>query len=501
MSNLRPRAAAGAPLCVGWILCCVLLITAMETTAQRAPDGDAGPAPPAEDAKSLEAAVDSLLTDPLLSPGERVQGLEALLETHQAPEEAWAYRASDALGRIYLAIERPRVAIPYLEFAVKGMPEDADLLNTLGYLYATEQVELDRSIELVRRALEVAPPETSEQTIGYYRDSLGWAHFQAGDIDSALVHLEAADRMAPGTPEIRGHLVDAYAKSRRVEDATELLIQDLVDSRGFDPSIRSRLRRLHRTTPEGKPIEPELEVERRVRAREAAEIAAIERRGGQVVRLRAGDDTALTATFYPAAGEGQTPAVLLVHMLGDDRSSFASLAERFAAEGVSALALDVRGHGASVSEVLPSAGAFRDDFPSSFRGAVEDVQAALRYLTRLESVDDARIAVIGASMGGLWAAFGSHPAGDVAAFVLLSPGLTDDFEEAIGLDPERPTLLVANADDEASALAAARFIERVDGGRSRYLTISNAGHGTDMLQEVAELEPFLVQWVRDAFPE
>jgi len=453
----------------------------------------------------LSALVDSLIADPTIPIGAKIHAFEQLLETRGRSRAGWVYRAADALGRLYLSEGDREMAIQSLELAVTGLKDDADLLNTLGFLYADENDHLDRAAALVRRALEVAPPDTPEPVVGYYRDSLGWALFRQGKLDSALTELELANRLAPDTPEIREHLVETYAALGRKDPAEAILIEDLVAARGVDPERRARLRRLYRTTPQGHPTSGELEADRQVIARAAAEIAAIEADGGSVIRIESGDGFPLLATLYlaatgkPGAGEGKpAPAALLVPMLAGQRSDYHRLGRNLAQSGVSALCLDLRGHGASVTEELPNPQAFQAEMPRNVHGALLDLDAALRYL-RAAVARGKPVAVIGASFGGFLAAIGTADDEAIAAMVLLSPGAADAYTEAVTRRRERPTLFVAGGDD-ATALAGARaMLDDLDRSRSQLVTYQDAGYGTEMLEQAPELIPLIVRWLGGAF--
>jgi dienelactone hydrolase len=448
--------------------------------------------------------------------------LEQFLGTRGSSRDAWVYRAAEALGRLYLSEGDREAAIMNLELAVTGLKDDPDLLNTLGFLYADENSQLDRAAALVRGALAVAPPDTPEPVLGYYRDSLGWAMFRQGKLDSALTELEIANRLAPNTPEIRDHLVETYDALGRRDAAEAILVEDLVTARGVDPERRARLRRLYRTTPQGRPTSAEFEVERQVIARAAAEIAAIEAEGGRVIRIESRDGFPLVATLYPAAGgkanasggksnaskskasksnaleAKPAPAVLLVPMLAGQRSDYQRLARDLAQSGISALCLDLRGHGASVTDELPNPRAFQEEIPQHVHGALLDLEAALRYL-RTVVAGGKPLAVVGASFGGFLAALGTAEDETVAAIVLLSPGPADAYTEAVTRRRERPTLLVAGGDDLAGLAGARAMLEHLDRSRSELVTYPNAGYGTDMLEQVPELIPLIVRWLGGAF--
>ncbi len=481
-----------------WLIAVWLAVAALGAAPGEARGNGAGEARLTDE--ELGAAVDSVLADPELPLDQRIFALEQLLEDRGDSTARWVYRAANALGRLYLTVGADDKAIHYLELAVSGIEDDADLLNTLGYLYAEHEAHLERAAALVRRALELAPADTPERVRGYYRDSLGWALFRQGKPDSALHELEDANRMAPGTPEIRSHLVEVYDELGERDQASALLVEDLVAARGVDPELRGRLRRLYRTTPQGRPLAVELEVEHLVIAREAKEVAAFEAAGGSVIRVEASDGFPLVATLFAAGGKAKSevPAALLVPMLGGARSDYDSLALALARAGITALCLDPRGHGASVTEELPNARAFRDDMPRHLHGAILDLAAGIAYLQKASISRGQPLAVIGASLGGFVAALETADEEAVKALVLLSPGTAEPFVEAVGRRHERPTLLVAGSDDPGARAGAEAMLALLDRSRSAVAVFDDAGHGTEMLERVPELAPFLVRWIKGA---
>lgn len=447
----------------------------------------------------LAATVDTIAAHPLLPAPAKIHALEQLLEARGKTRKPWFFRATNVLGRLYLSVGGRESAIHYLELAVDGLPNDADLLNTLGYLYAEENAQLERAAALIRRALEVVPADTPPPVVGYYRDSLGWALFRQGKLDSALAELETANRLAPATAEIRDHLVEVYDVLGRREDAEAILVEDLVAARGIDPERRSRLRRLYRTTPQGKPIAAEVEVERQVIAHEAAEIAAIEAEGGRVIRLESSDGFPLVASVYPAAKE-RAPAAVLVPMLSGERTDYRRLAHELVRAGITALCLDLRGHGASVTEELANPGVFQEDLPRHLRDAVLDVEAAIGYLRGAQVTRKGEpLALIGASFGGFLAALAARDEEAVSALVLLSPGAAEPYTKAVGSRRDRPTLLVVAEEDADGRKGADIMLKHLDPSRSRLVVYRDAGYGTEMLERAPDLVPLIARWLGDAF--
>jgi Flp pilus assembly protein TadD len=115
-----------------------------------------------------------------------------------------------------IALERskqwPRAEGDFLK-ALELQPEQPYVLNYLGYSWIDQGVNLDRGMEMIRKAVEQRPND------GYIVDSLGWAHYRLGNYDKATEHLERAVELRPHDPTINDHLGDAYWKVGRVNEA------------------------------------------------------------------------------------------------------------------------------------------------------------------------------------------------------------------------------------------------------------------------------------------
>jgi dienelactone hydrolase len=210
----------------------------------------------------------------------------------------------------------------------------------------------------------------------------------------------------------------------------------------------------------------------------------------QRVTLRTDDGVTLTATWYePSNRPG--PAVILVHMLQRSRRDWEPLAQRLASEGIGALAVDLRGHGESSGQA-PSAA----EESATFASLLADVRAARRFLATRSDVQQTRVGIAGASLGASLAAL--HAAADpgIASLALLSPAL--DYRglriEAALRKLPKPVLLVAS-DDDFYASRSARELQKGAGPRE-VLTLSRAGHGTNMLAHDPDLVRALIDWFR-----
>ena len=97
--------------------------------------------------------------------------------------------------------------------ALAEEPDQATVLNYLGYSWVDRGMNLERAQAMLRRAVELSPND------GFIVDSLGWAHYRLGDYQEAVVHLERAVELQPGDPVLNDHLGDAYWRAGRFREA------------------------------------------------------------------------------------------------------------------------------------------------------------------------------------------------------------------------------------------------------------------------------------------
>lgn len=99
-----------------------------------------------------------------------------------------------------------------LKEALRLDPDNADILNHLGYSWIDRGLNLEEGMRLISRAVDLEPRS------GLIIDSLGWAYYRMGDYDRAVLHLERAVELRPGDAVINDHLGDAYWRvGRRLE--------------------------------------------------------------------------------------------------------------------------------------------------------------------------------------------------------------------------------------------------------------------------------------------
>jgi len=146
------------------------------------------------------------------------QAYDAALKLQTSPESA-AADTGPALWFLYftrgIAYERLgewEKAEADLQQSLDLNPDQAQVLNYLGYSWIDRGMNLERGTEMIKRAVELRPRD------GFIIDSLGWAFYLRGDYESAVRYLERAVQLEPTDPTINDHLGDAYWKvGRRIE--------------------------------------------------------------------------------------------------------------------------------------------------------------------------------------------------------------------------------------------------------------------------------------------
>ncbi len=98
-----------------------------------------------------------------------------------------------------------------LRRVIELKPDHAHAYNALGYTFADRNIRLEEALELVQKAVKLAPADA------FIQDSLGWVQFRLGRLDDAYRTLTAA-YAAKRDPEIAAHLGEIlWARGARDE--------------------------------------------------------------------------------------------------------------------------------------------------------------------------------------------------------------------------------------------------------------------------------------------
>jgi len=123
-----------------------------------------------------------------------------------------------------------------LKQALEFRPDQAHVLNYLGYSWIEQNRNLTEAREMIERAVELRPDD------GYITDSLGWVEYRLGDYESAVQTMERAVELTPTDPVINDHFGDTLWVVGRKTEARFQWRRAL----SFDPDeeeLRERIRR------------------------------------------------------------------------------------------------------------------------------------------------------------------------------------------------------------------------------------------------------------------
>lgn len=207
---------------------------------------------------------------------------------------------------------------------------------------------------------------------------------------------------------------------------------------------------------------------------------------GTRVSFPSADGVALAGEFYEAAAR-PSPAVLLVHMLSRNRGDWGGLPDRLRDAGITALTIDLRGHGQSSGSA--------QELPAM----IQDVRAAAQWLATRPNVRGDQIAIVGASLGASLALLAAVDVPQVRAIALLSPsldyrGLRTDTGLIKRLGSR--SIWLAASDQDPLALRTLRDIAAEPSGPREQHVSSVLAHGTVLLDKDGDLARTLVDWLR-----
>lgn len=220
------------------------------------------------------------------------------------------------------------------------------------------------------------------------------------------------------------------------------------------------------------------------------------RAAGETVRFQTTDDLEIVGDYLPAlASTHPAPVVILLHMYGSDRSSWAPLIKPLHDAGFATLAIDLRGHGESGA---PRTEALREMIQGGaskvFRDMWLDVDGARRWLAARTDIDQARVGIVGASVGCSVAFNYAIKDVSIDVIVAMSPGsgyFGVDSTIPMRLMGTRPVLLLAT-DHERQACD--KLAELHSGATKRILGKMTA-HGTRMFQALDGVEAMIVAFL------
>lgn len=111
-----------------------------------------------------------------------------------------------SLSYSYYFQGRIKESLDVLNKALDLNPQNTTALNSIGYIMADKEIDIPQSLAYCKKAVRSAPENAA------YLDSLGWAHFKAGELDEAKNVIKKALNLSKGHKIIMLHLREILEK-------------------------------------------------------------------------------------------------------------------------------------------------------------------------------------------------------------------------------------------------------------------------------------------------
>lgn len=193
--------------------------------------------------------------------------------------------------------------------------------------------------------------------------------------------------------------------------------------------------------------------------------------------IEIGDPIKLKADYY-GASNSKGRALILLHMLGRNKSDWKKFALFMKSKGYSSVAINFRNNGNATEQML-----------------LQDVDTAYKFLKQKQNT---KIIIIGASIGANTALNFAEINKEINAIVLLSPGLNYrnvKTESTMKNYSGRSILIVASYEDKYSAESSA-VLDKIARGKHKLILYHGAGHGTNMLLNEKKLKEEIFTFVK-----
>jgi tetratricopeptide (TPR) repeat protein len=123
--------------------------------------------------------------------------------------------AISQLALVYDGLKRYEECDTLYEEGLRLDPDNALLLNNYGYSLADRNMQIDRAMEMAKKAVAAQPDNTS------YLDTIGWVHYRLGEYKEAEEYIKKAIEKGEANAVVHEHLGDVYYKMNDPERALE----------------------------------------------------------------------------------------------------------------------------------------------------------------------------------------------------------------------------------------------------------------------------------------
>lgn len=151
----------------------------------------------------------------ILRDAKKYREAEGLLK-EALEEDPQNVRLLFSYGVVLQDLKRISESLQVMEKVVELDPQHSDAMNYIAYTLAEEGRDLERALDLVKRALGIRPND------GFYLDTEGWIYFKLGRYKEAEETLARAVGITGEDPEILEHYGDALVATNNPQKAYEV---------------------------------------------------------------------------------------------------------------------------------------------------------------------------------------------------------------------------------------------------------------------------------------
>ncbi len=203
----------------------------------------------------------------------------------------------------------------------------------------------------------------------------------------------------------------------------------------------------------------------------------------ELIKFDTSDGVTIYGDYYKQVKP--SPLLILLHMYGRNRTTWAKAIPDWYNRGFAVVAIDMRGHGNSLIQNGQPIRFDQQGNAELFKQAWKDVEAAVNFLEQDKNVVTSRTVLAGASIGCTVALIAGSKLDYVRSAVLMSPG-----EKYLGIDScadirnfaGKPLFMVS---DQKEAPACETLIEAGGYSSDNHVVFPDAGHGTMMFDSAS----------------
>jgi len=217
------------------------------------------------------------------------------------------------------------------------------------------------------------------------------------------------------------------------------------------------------------------------------------------IAFKTSDSWEIHGTIYYSKDADPKRAIILVHMLGSNRSSFDPLVPVLhdEMEDADIIAIDARGQGESTN--LGTLSKFK--LVGDWKAMANDIGGAVEYLRFYRNMPD-EFYVVGASIGSTSAIHYAAAHAEIQKIVMISPGMDyKGVDISKDLQDYRKRLLIVAGENDYDSAADAKTIystsKTADSLKKIYIYNGTSAHGTDLFAQTKGSSDDLAKMIAD----